>query len=45
MHRPDLCERFGLVLVMERGRLAEQGKFDDLKRSGATLQKMLGAAV
>ncbi len=43
MHRPDWCERFGLVLVMERGRLAEKGKFDDLKRSGATLHKMLGA--
>jgi len=44
MHRPDLCERFGLVLVMERGRLAEKGKFDDLKCSGGVLHKMLGAA-
>ena len=44
LHRPDLCERFALVLVMEKGRLVEKGRFDDLKCSGGPLHQMLGAA-
>jgi hypothetical protein len=28
---------------MERGRLAEQGRFDDLKNRGGVLQKILNA--
>lgn len=43
LHRSDLAERFGHALVMERGRLAEQGRFGDLKASGGALQKLLNA--
>jgi putative ABC transport system ATP-binding protein len=41
--RNDLAERFGHTLVMERGRLAEQGRFEDLKARGGALQKLLSA--
>src|SRR5262245_49492971 len=30
--RPDLAERFGVVLVMERGQLVESGAYAELKR-------------
>jgi putative ABC transport system ATP-binding protein len=43
LQRSDLADRFGHTLVMERGRLAEQGRFEDLKSSGGTLQKILSA--
>ena len=43
LHRPDLCERFTLVLVMERGRLAEKGRFDELKSNRGPLHQLLGA--
>jgi putative ABC transport system ATP-binding protein len=43
LQRNDLAERFGHTLVMERGRLAEQGRFDDLKSRGGALHKMLNA--
>jgi putative ABC transport system ATP-binding protein len=43
LQRNDLAERFGHALVMERGRLAEQGLFADLKSSGGALHKMLNA--
>ena len=43
LQRNDLADRFGHTLVMERGRLAEQGRFEDLKSSGGTLQKLLNA--
>ncbi len=43
LQRNDLAERFGHTLVMERGRLAEQGLFADLKSSGGALHKMLNA--
>jgi ABC-type multidrug transport system fused ATPase/permease subunit len=32
LSRPELAERFGMVLVMERGRLVERGAFSELKR-------------
>jgi len=41
--RHDLGERFSSVLVLERGRLAEQGRFQELKTAGGALQRMLGA--
>ena len=31
------------TLVMERGKVAEQGRFADLKNSGGALQKLLAA--
>ena len=43
LQRNDLAERFGHTLVLERGRLAEQGRFGDLKSSGGALQKLLSA--
>jgi putative ABC transport system ATP-binding protein len=43
LQRSDLAERFGHTLVMERGRLAEQGRYDDLKNRGGALQKILNA--
>jgi putative ABC transport system ATP-binding protein len=41
LQRNDLAGRFGHTLVMERGRLAEQGRFEDLKARGGALQKLL----
>jgi ABC-type multidrug transport system fused ATPase/permease subunit len=32
LSRPEYAERFGVVLVMERGRLVESGAFAELKR-------------
>jgi putative ABC transport system ATP-binding protein len=43
LQRNDLAERFGHTLVMDRGRVAEQGRFGDLKSSGGALQKLLSA--
>ncbi|HUK05637.1 MAG TPA: ABC transporter ATP-binding protein/permease [Burkholderiales bacterium] len=43
LQRNDLAERFGHTLVMERGRLAEQGRFADLKGRGGALDKLLSA--
>lgn len=41
LNRTDLASRFDQVLVMERGRLVEQGRFDDLKARQGALHKML----
>jgi putative ABC transport system ATP-binding protein len=44
LQRADLAERFAIVLVMERGKLAEKGAFAELKSNGGHLHKMLHAA-
>src|SRR5205823_13552939 len=44
LQRPDLAERFTVVLVMERGKLAEKGVFAELKSNGGPLHKLLIAA-
>ena len=44
LQRPDLAERFTVVLVMERGKLAEKGVFAELKSNGGPLHKLLVAA-
>jgi putative ABC transport system ATP-binding protein len=44
LHRPDIAERFDVVLVMERGKLAEHGAFAELKSNGGPLHKLLAAA-
>jgi len=44
LHRADLAERFRVVLVMERGKLAEKGAFAELKSNGGPLHKLLAAA-
>jgi putative ABC transport system ATP-binding protein len=43
LQRNDLAERFDHVLVFDRGRIAEQGGFAQLKSSGGALQKLLSA--
>jgi ABC-type multidrug transport system fused ATPase/permease subunit len=43
LQRNDLAERFSHALVMDRGRLAEQGRFADLKGGGGALSKLLSA--
>jgi putative ABC transport system ATP-binding protein len=42
--RHDLAARFGYALVMERGRLAEKGRYEDLKSLGGALHRLLAAA-
>jgi putative ABC transport system ATP-binding protein len=44
LHRADLAERFDQVLVMERGKLTEHGRFAELKANGGSLHKLLMAA-
>ncbi len=44
LQRTDLAERFGHALVLESGRLAEQGRFEELKGSGGALHRLLSAA-
>ena len=44
VQRPDVAERFHIVLVMERGKLAEKGAFAELKSNGGPLAKLLLAA-
>ena len=41
--RTELAAGFDHVLVMERGRLVEQGTFENLKDSGGALSKLLRA--
>ncbi len=43
LNRVDLAERFGQVLVIEKGRLVERGRFSDLKNSGGALSKLVAA--
>ena len=44
LHRADLAERFDQVLVMERGKLSEHGRFAELKANGGSLHRLLMAA-
>jgi putative ABC transport system ATP-binding protein len=41
LSRADLAQRFGLVLVMEHGKLAEQGPYQDLVLRDGALQRLL----
>ena len=43
LNRADLAEKFGQVLMMEKGRLVERGKFADLRGSGGAFQKLIAA--
>jgi len=42
--RHDLAGRFGHVLVMERGRLADRGRYEELNSPGGALERLLAAA-
>jgi ABC-type multidrug transport system ATPase subunit len=44
LQRADLAERFGMVLVMERGKVTEKGRFQELKANGGVLHRLLMAA-
>ena len=44
LQRADVAERFSQVLVMERGKLTEQGRFQELKANGGPLHRLLMAA-
>ena len=43
LNRVELAEKFDQVMVMERGKLVERGKFADLKVSGGALSKLMDA--
>ncbi len=43
LNRVELAEKFDQVIVMERGKLVERGKFADLKASGGALSKLMDA--
>ena len=40
LHRASLAERFRQTIVLEGGKVVEQGTFADLNRNGTVLQKM-----
>ncbi len=44
LSRAEFADRFAQVLVLERGKLAEQGAYDSLKGGGGALQKLLTPA-
>ena len=44
LQRPDLAERFSMVLVMERGKLTDKGRFQELKANGGPLHRLLMVA-
>ncbi|NBS56225.1 MAG: ATP-binding cassette domain-containing protein [Betaproteobacteria bacterium] len=43
LNRVELAEKFDQVIVMDRGKLVERGKFADLKASGGALSKLMDA--
>ncbi len=44
LNRVELAERFSQVLMMDKGRLVERGKYADLRGSGGAMQKLIAAA-
>jgi len=43
LQRPQSCEQFSRVLVMQDGRIVEQGSFADLNKSGSALSEIMAA--
>ncbi len=43
LQRPHSCEQFSRVLVMQDGRIVEQGSFADLNKPGSALSEFLAA--
>ena len=43
VQRPSSCERFDRVLVMQDGRIVEQGSFADLNKPGSALSDFIAA--
>ena len=43
LHRPRLASAFDQILVMDQGRLVQQGRFEDLRKSGSPLEPLMAA--
>ncbi len=43
LQRPQSCEHFARVLIMQDGRIVEQGSFADLNKPGSALNQILAA--
>ncbi len=43
LHRPRLASAFDLILVMDQGRLVQQGRLEELQKSGSVLQPLMAA--
>jgi putative ABC transport system ATP-binding protein len=43
LHRPRLASEFDQILVMDQGRLAQQGRLDELQKTGNLLEPLMAA--
>ena len=43
LHRPRLASAFDRILVMEQGRLVQQGRLDELQKEGSPLEPLMAA--
>ncbi len=43
LHRPRLASAFDRILVMDQGRLVQQGRFEELQKSGSVLEPLMAA--
>ena len=43
LHRPRLASGFDQILVMDQGRLVQQGRFEELQKSGNPLEPLMAA--
>ncbi len=43
LHRPRLASAFDEIAVMDQGRLVQQGRFEDLQKSGSPLEPLMAA--
>jgi ABC-type multidrug transport system fused ATPase/permease subunit len=43
IHRASLAREFDEILVMERGKVVQQGRFEDLNREGSVLSQLVAA--
>ena len=43
LHRPRLASAFDRILVMDSGRIVQQGRFDELQQAGSPLEPLMAA--
>jgi len=43
LHRPRLASAFDQILIMDQGRLVQQGRFEELQKSGSPLEPLMAA--
>jgi putative ABC transport system ATP-binding protein len=43
LHRPRLASAFDQILIMDGGRLVQQGRYEELQRSGSPLEPLMAA--